>query len=237
MCSSSWDACCNTAWNTAFPSGPPAKLGPFFPIARSIIWECHSPRSPSPTTWKSFVAALTDRDTEIHQNMFHHLSFLLLSSVNVMNNCCVCSELLCYSFRGFKWIFSWQHRQDYKCTGLGEKRVFPALKGGTQDHTRARIACAGESSVTVVPENRVQARTSFWPALEIQDIWSLKSIYFRPDPRPLNKQDYSIRPWLGLSGGKMPRDLPPLLLKWKWKVSFSMLLKMWSLDASIVNHL
>lgn len=80
--------------------------------------------------WKSFVVALTDRTTKIHQNMFHHLSFLLPSPVNVMNNCCLCSELLCYSLRGFKWIFSWQHRQDYMCTGLGEKRVFPAMGVG-----------------------------------------------------------------------------------------------------------
>lgn len=80
--------------------------------------------------WKSFVVALTDRTTKIHQNMFHHLSFLLPSPVNVMNTCCLCSELLCYSLRGFKWIFSWQHRQDYMCTGLGEERMFPAVEVG-----------------------------------------------------------------------------------------------------------
>lgn len=130
MCSSSWVACHNTGWNTAFPSGPPTKLGPYFPITSGIIWECHSPRSTSPTAWTSFVAALTDRVIEIHQNMFHHLSFLLPSPVNVMNNCCLCSELLCYSFRGFKWIFLWQQRQDCTCTGLGEKRVFPAVEVG-----------------------------------------------------------------------------------------------------------
>lgn len=130
MCSSSWVACHNTAWNTAFPSGPPAKLEPFFPTTSGIIWECNSPRSTSPTAWKSFLAALPDRDTEIHQNMLNHLSFLLPNPVNVTSNCYLCSELLCYSFRGFKWIFSWQHLQDYTCTGLGEKKVFSAVGVG-----------------------------------------------------------------------------------------------------------
>lgn len=114
-------------------------LGSFFLITSGIIWECHSPRSISPTAWKSFVVVFTDRDTEVHQNMFHHLSFLLPSPVNVMNNCCLCSEPLYYSFRGFKSILSWQQRQNYKSTGLGEKRVFPAVGVGPMTITRPEM--------------------------------------------------------------------------------------------------
>lgn len=36
------------------------------------------------------------------------------------------------------------------------KESVPSIKGGTQDHSRAITGCAGESSVTALPENMVR---------------------------------------------------------------------------------
>lgn len=220
MRSSRLDACCNTSWNMVFPPGPLAKLRPFFPIASGIVWECHSLRSTSPRAWKVLLLPSEIETEQLMRICFIIFLFLLLSPVNVIAK----EQLLAFqwapellfiqSSEDVNGFFSWQHREDYTCIGLREKVVMPAVGVGSMT---VKGVLETPLSLCTASKHGLDKDRSFWPAqlaqtwLEIQDIWSFLGISIRPDPRPLNKWENFLWPWLGFSGGKMLGKQAPLL--------------------------